>query len=177
MVQGVEPSTTAVAQAKPEVRSHIVCEIMRPELFEPEQFDVICLFQVLDHIPDPGALLDECFRILKAEGLMLCVNHNVEAVSARLLKDRSPIIDIEHTYLYSPTTMSRIFIAHGFHVKRIGIVYNTFTLHYLIRLIPLPATLKRIILGWLKGNPVGRVRLSVPLGNLYLIAQKPRQSQ
>ena len=175
-VQGVEPSTAAVAEASPQVRSHIVCDIMRPGLFKPEQFDVICLFQVLDHIPDPGTLLDECFRVLKSGGLMLCINHNVDAVSARLLKEGSPIIDIEHTYLYSPTTMSRLLIAHGFQVKRVGTLINTYTLHYLVRLVPLPTVFKHRVLAWLKGSPVGRIRLSAPLGNLYLIAQKPRQN-
>ena len=173
IIRGVEPSVEAVAKANPQVRSHIVCDIMRPGLFEAEHFNVICLFQVLDHIPNPGALLDECFRILEAGGLMLCVNHNVEAVSARVVKDRSPIIDIEHTYLYSPTTISRLFVAHGFQVKRVGLVYNNYSLHYLTRLAPLPSALKLFLLTLLRGNRIGRIRLSVPLGNLYLIAQKP----
>jgi hypothetical protein len=104
---------------------------------------------------------------------MLCINDNVEAVSARLLKDRSPIIDIEHTFLYSPTTIARIFLAHGFQVKRVGSVWNKYTLFYLVRLIPFPALPKRIILALLKDNPAGRIPISAPLGNLYLIAKKP----
>jgi SAM-dependent methyltransferase len=176
-LRGVEPSAAAVAKANPHVRPYITCGIMRPGLFEPEQFDVICMFQVLDHIPDPGSLLDECLSVLKPGGLMLCVNHNVEAVSARVLKDRSPIIDIEHTYLYSPTTISRLFVAHGFRVKRVGSVYNSYCIYYLTRLVPLPAMLKNTVLTLLKGNPIGHTRLSVPLGNLYLIAQKPRVGQ
>lgn len=171
--RGVEPSVATVSKANPQVRPHIICDIMRPELFDPEQFDVICMFQVLDHIHNPGALIDECFRLLKPEGLILCLNHNIEAVSARLLKDRSPIIDIEHTYLYSPTTMSRILSDHNFQIKEVGSVSNRYTLHYLVRFAPLPITLKRIVLAFLKGTLMGRIPLSVPLGNLYLIAQKP----
>lgn len=174
IVRGIEPSAAAVAKANPKVRPHIICNIMSPGLFEPEQFDVICIFQVFDHIPDPGSLLDECFCVLKPGGLMLCLNHNVEAVSAILLKAYSPIIDIEHTYLYSPVTIGYIFEAHGLQVKRIGLVYNRYSLYYMARLVPLPAVVKRFALTLLKGNPVGRIRLSVPLGNLYLIAQKPR---
>ncbi len=108
---------------------------------------------------------------------MLCLSHNVEAVSAVFLKGRSPIIDIEHTYLYSPTTMCHIFEAHGFQIEHIGSVYNKYSLNYLARLAPLPSVLKRFVLVLLKGNLVGRIRLSLPLGNLYLIARKPRQNQ
>jgi SAM-dependent methyltransferase len=172
-VRGVEPSRAAVAGANSEVRPHIVYDVMRSGLFEPDQFDVICMFQVFDHIPDPRALLEECLRVLKPGGLMLVLNHNIEAVSARLLKERSPIIDIEHTYLYSPATIARIFTAHGFQIRRVGSVTNNYTFYYLARLTPFPASLKQSLLALLKGNPIGRLRVKVPLGNLYLIAQKP----
>jgi SAM-dependent methyltransferase len=172
-VRGVEPSSVAVAKASPKVQSYISCDIMHSGLFDPGQFDVVCMFQVFDHIPDPGTLLDECFRVLKPGGLLLCLNHNIEAVSARLLKERSPIIDIEHTYLYSPSTMSRIFEVYGFKVARVGSARNTNTLHYLLRLLPLLAVPKRILLALLNRSSVGRIRFSMPLGNLYLVAQKP----
>ena len=93
-VRGVEPSRAAVNQAAPEVRGSIVCDLMRPGLFGPAEFDVICLFQVFDHVPDPAALLDACFIALRPGGLVLSLNHNVTAVSAHLLGERSPIVDI-----------------------------------------------------------------------------------
>jgi len=172
-VRGVEPSRTAVSQAAPEVRDSIVCDLMRPGLFGPAEFDVICLFQVFDHVPDPATLLDACFTALRPGGLVLSLNHNVTAVSARLLGERSPIIDIEHTYLYSPATMKCIFAAHGFQIRRAGSVRNQYSLRYLVRLLPLPTGPKRAALDWLQRHSIGRVRLCVPLGNLYLVAQKP----
>lgn len=172
-VRGVEPSQAAINQAAPAVRDAIVCDLMRPGLFGPGEFDVICLFQVFDHVPDPGALLDACLITLRPGGLVLALNHNVEAVSARLLGERSPIVDIEHTCLYSPTTMTRLLVAHGFQVLKAGPVWNRYSLRYVVRLLPLPAGPKRAVLGWLQRHAIGRLRLSVPLGNLYLLAQKP----
>jgi SAM-dependent methyltransferase len=172
-VRGVEPSRAAVIEAVPEVRDTIVCDLMRPGLFGPGEFDVICLFQVFDHVPDPGTLLDACFTALRPGGLMLSLNHNIEALSARLLGDRSPIVDIEHTYLYSPATMARLFMAHEFRVLKAGSVRNRYSLRYLVRLLPLPAGPKRTALGWLQRHAIGGLRLSVPLGNLYLVAQRP----
>ena len=171
-VRGAEPSAEAISHASPRVRSAIVRDVMHAGLFAPASFDAICLFQVFDHIPDPGTLLDQCLDVLKPGGFVLCLNHNIAAVSARLLKERSPIIDIEHTYLYSPTTMARIFRDHGFDIVRTGAVRNTYALHYLTRLMPLPASLKRPLLHWLSTYRIGRLPLSVPLGNMYLIARK-----
>jgi SAM-dependent methyltransferase len=172
-VQGVEPSREAVQHAHSEVRDQIVCGVMKPGLFTTERFDVICLFQVFDHLPDPGALLDESLRLLRPGGLMLSINHNVKALSARLLRERSPIVDIEHTYLYSPATMARIVLMHGFQLRQVGPISNRYTLYYLFRLLPLPPGLKRILLAWLQNSALGRWRISAPLGNLRLIAQKP----
>lgn len=172
-VRGVEPSAGAIERARPDVRPHLVCDVMRRGLLDGASFDAVCMFQVLDHIPDPGALLEECLRVLRPGGLALCLNHNVAGVSARLLGERSPIVDIEHTYLYSPATATRLFSERGFRVREAGGVFNRYSLHYLMRLIPLPDGVKRPLLAALARSGVGRLPLVVPLGNLYLIAQKP----
>ena len=109
LVQGVEPSRDAVAKAAAHIRPRIVCDVFRPGLFPEASFDAICMFQVFDHLADPAGVLDGCFRVLRDGGMVLALNHNVEAWSARLLGRRSPIIDVEHTFLYSPRTMRRLF--------------------------------------------------------------------
>jgi SAM-dependent methyltransferase len=172
VVRGVEPSAEAVAKAPPSVRDFISCGIMHSSLFAPEVFDVVCLFQVFDHLPDPGAMLDASLHVLKPGGLLLLLNHNIDAVSARLLRERSPIIDLEHTYLYSPETLARMVGARGFRVRESGRVWNAYTLHYLVRLVPLPRGLKQALLTALRATGIGKLRLAVPLGNFYMVAQK-----
>jgi SAM-dependent methyltransferase len=170
--RGVEPSSAAIAAAGPGIGERIVCDIMRPGLFAPESFDAVCLFQVFDHLPDPGGLLDECHKVLRPGGLVLCLNHNVEAPSARLLKERSPIIDIEHTYLYSPRTLATLFRQHGFEKLEAGGVTNTYSLGYLGHLVPAPARVKGPLIRGLRSRPLAGIRVSVPLGNLYMVARK-----
>ena len=172
VARGVEPSAEAVAGADLRVRPHIVCDVMRPGLFTPEEFDVICLFQIFDHVPDPNALLAECAHLLKRGGLMLFLQHDVEALSARVLKERSPIIDIEHTYLYSAATLRHLVSAHGLIVKESGSVRNTYSLYYLLRLLPAPPRVKHALLKWIEGSAWSRISVTVPLGNLYLIAAR-----
>lgn len=171
-VRGVEPSVDAIAHADPVIRESIVCDIMRSGLFPAESVDMICLFQVFDHLPDPAGVLDACVEALKPGGRILCLNHNVEAVSARILGERSPIIDVEHTYLYSPQTISTLFESHGLHVRETGRVLNTYPLRYIFRLLPLPKAVKRGVLGLLRVTGLGLVSARFPLGNLYVVAEK-----
>jgi len=105
---------------------------------------------------------------------MLAINHNVEAVSARLFGERSPIVDIEHTYLWSPRTMARAFESSGFQVIRTGPVYNTYSARYVARLLPLGPPVREALLKTVDALHLGKFRLRLPLGNLYLLARKPR---
>lgn len=172
-VRGVEPSEDAVAHASPEIATRIERAMMEPGLFPPGSFDAVTLFQVLDHMPDPLALLREAFRILRPGGAILAFNHNVEALSARVMGERSPIIDVEHTYLYSPSTMRELFVAAGFAVESVGGVRNTYSIAYLLHLAPIPGALKDVVMPRVKDTRLGRSQLTVPLGNLCLLARRP----
>jgi SAM-dependent methyltransferase len=171
-VRGVEPSEDAIAKARPDIRPQIAADVMRPGLFEHGSFDAVTLFQVLDHMPDPVGLLDECRRVLRPGGAVLAFNHNVRAWSARLLGERSPIIDVEHTYLYSPRTIRTLFDRSGFAVVSVRPVRNTYSIAYLAHLLPLPDAQKRSLLSLLRRSRVGRREVTAPLGNLCLIARR-----
>jgi SAM-dependent methyltransferase len=173
-LHGVEPSGDAIAKAAPEIGPLIVQDMMRAGLFPAESLSAITLFQVLDHLPHPMELLHDCWSILRPGGVIMAFNHNITARSARLLKERSPIIDVEHTYLYSPETMRRLFTAAGFEVITVGPVRNTYSISYLLRLLPLPRRLKQALVPRLQATALGNRQLTVPLGNLCLIARRPR---
>ena len=172
-VRGVERSSDAVAKAPPELEGMIVQDVMRGGLFAPESFDAVCLFQVLDHISNPVDVLQECLAVLRPGGHILALNHNIRGWSARMLGERSPIVDIEHTYLYSPATIHRVFAKAGFVDPQVRSVRNTYSLAYLLQLAPLPAGIKSVLLPALRASPAGRIRVTLPLGNLCLIARKP----
>ena len=172
-VRGVEPGAAAISQASAAVKRSIICDTMRPSLFEEDTFDVVCMFQVLDHMSDPAAVARECFRVMKPGGLLLCVSHDARAWSARCLGRRSPIVDVEHMFLFSRHTMSLLFERQGFSVVHAGSVMNRYSLSYVLRLVPMPTQLKRSVLRVISRTALKRLRVKVPLGNLIVVGRKP----
>lgn len=174
-VHGVEPSHDAVSKASPRVRPGIKLGMFSRDLYPADFFDVICIFQTLDHLLDPAGVLRDCHLLLKPGGLILAINHNAGAVSAKVLGERSPIIDIQHTYLYDPATMTKLFEKSGFTVLKTFSVRNKFSLDYLLFLVPLrPPWLKTLFQSGLRLLGLRRLSISLPIGNVGLIGKRER---
>ena len=171
-VYGVEPSREAIKKAPREVANKIKNDLFNKKLFSRDFFDVICFFQTFDHISSPNEFLKNCFNILKPGGFVLAFNHNVSSIQALVLGEKSPIIDIEHTYLYNPKTMRMIFEKNKFQVISLLPSFNIYSLNYLIHLVPLPRKIKNFLLSFLKSIGVSKLKLRLRIGNMVLYAKK-----
>lgn len=169
-VFGFEPSVDAVKKAEPSIASRIVNDYFKKNILKKECVDLIVIFQTLDHIPDPNAFLQECYRILKKGGIIFAYNHNVESLTAKILGEKSPIFDIEHTFLYSKSTIGKIFTKNGFVVQNIKFPWNTLSLRHLIWLFPIPTKIKSFIVKM--NSPFLNTNFDIPLGNLSIEAKK-----
>lgn len=169
-VAGIEPSLDAISRAPKTIQPMIKQDVLRPGIYRKNSFDVIAVFQVFDHIPDPNNFLKTCFRLLQRGGVLVLMNHDVESFSARVLGERSPIIDIEHTYLYSQKTISKILKINGY---SIGAIYNPstiFSLRYFLRLLPFPKEIKVAIEK--SKSKLFDINIKIKPGNLCAIASK-----
>lgn len=144
-VIGIEPSIEAVKQSTSEIKNSIIVNILKAGIVRRNSVDLITAFQVFDHIPNPNTFLKICHSILKPNGVLLLMNHDVEALSARLLGEKSPIFDIEHTYLYNQKTIAGMVEKNGFSIIRVHGPKSVFSLRYLLRLLPVPETIKKTI--------------------------------
>ena len=171
-VYGVEPGEKSVSKAKSKIRKRITVDIFKPEQFKKNYFDVVCCFQTFDHIPNPNPFLKGCFQILKKDGVVLFFNHDEGALPNRLMGERSPIIDIEHTYLFNKKTMRRIFEKHHFKVLEIKSSFNIHHLSYWFQLLPIPKPVKSTLIKLLNVVRFGKIKIKLNPGNLVLYATK-----
>ena len=172
-VVGFEPSTAAVAFAAPEIRERI-----RPHVFEGSELpagsaSLVSCLQTIEHVPDPVGLCTDAAMMLEPGGILLIVCHNRRAFSARLLRRRSPIYDIEHLQLFSPAGIRHLLEQSGFERIDVRTLVNRYPLGYWLRLTPGPAKVKRAVETTLARAHADTMLLSLPAGNLVAVGYRP----
>lgn len=173
---GIEPSSDAVAKADEKIRDKITVDFLKNGIYKNGSFNFIFFFQTLDHIYDPVQFLNICYNLLVPGGFTLSLNHDVGSLSAIILGEKSPIIDIEHTHLYSKETIRKLFCKCGFSPIEVYSPESIISLKYLLWLMPLlPRKTKQKLLNSRSKllNSLLKLRLRLALGNLCIMARKP----
>jgi len=172
-VHGVEPSAAPIRCAADNVAPLIRHGFFEPDAYASESFSLISCFQTVEHLTDPCALFQGVFRMLRPGGCFFIVAHNYRSLSARVLKGRSPVFDIEHLQLLSPRSASAMYKNTGFTNIRISYLVNKYPLSYWLRLAPLSEQVKNAGYGVLKKCGIQSFALGMPVGNIAAIGFKP----
>lgn len=168
-VYGVEPSTDAIKKAPATIRKHITRGIFRKGIFPKASFSLVCMFQTLDHIPQPDRFLADCATVMKKGGYILSLHHDVESFSATMMGERSPIFDVEHTQLFSKKTSMLLFQKSGFTVESVKSPSSIISFKHLIWLLPLPGFMKEKLL---KQRFWSHIHIDARLGNISILGKK-----
>jgi SAM-dependent methyltransferase len=171
-VVGVEPSTTPISSAPDEIRSLIRNEIFHPDHFQPGRYSLITCFQTMEHVHDPLGLARGAHALLKEGGAAFFIGHDRKGLVNRMLGKKSPIFDIEHLQLFSPRSARVLFERAGFVDVEVRPIVNRYPLHYWVKLFPFPRAIKGRILAALKGSGIGRIPITMAVGNLAIIGYK-----
>lgn len=119
-VLGVEPDAEAARIAQE--RRHVSVKVgTLEEVNLPSEFaEVVTLNHVLEHVPDPAALLRECHRILKPSGRLVVLTPNCQSLGHMVFgRAWLALEQPRHLYLYSLETLRTVAVGSGFQVKEL----------------------------------------------------------
>ena len=86
---GVEPSTWASEQARGR-GLHVVTGTLSDAKVPENYFDVVTLWDVVEHLTDPAAELRNVHRVLKPGGVFAIHTIHIESMFARLMANGGP---------------------------------------------------------------------------------------
>jgi 2-polyprenyl-3-methyl-5-hydroxy-6-metoxy-1,4-benzoquinol methylase len=103
---GVEPNNTMAEYGRSKYKLNIHTGNL--ELFQTsEEFDLICLLQVIAHLIDPCKAIGVCRNLLSERGFILIETWNYKSITARVLG--------KHWHEYSPPTVLHWFAPKSLH--------------------------------------------------------------
>ena len=116
---GVDISATGVEYACQRYGINATVGELSDAHYEDGFFDVVTMWDVLEHVHDPTATLAEVRRILKPDGLLLVRVPNSATWDAKLFGRFWVGYDApRHLYIYSPPTLTRFLEDAGFRIRR-----------------------------------------------------------
>ncbi len=112
--KGIEISQDVAEYARTEFSLDVEAKPFEELAFPTDHFDVVTLWQVLEHLPYPLAVLKETHRILKPGGLVVTSTPNIEGILARIFRRRWWNLRVLHVNQFTAKTLTAILENAGF---------------------------------------------------------------
>jgi SAM-dependent methyltransferase len=160
----LEMSPWLVALSKQTFGVDVLTGPIESQRLEPKSFDVIALFDVLEHFPDPIQTMSKCLEYLKPDGIFVIQTPCYPAGTSydELLKNRHDfplqLKPEEHLYLFSENSVRRFFEKIGFaHLNFEPAIFANYDMFFVASRLPLNPLGEQAILDSLLSRPSGRV--------------------
>lgn len=170
---GVELSDYAASAARSkglDVRTGSMAQLAA----DPESMDVITMWDVIEHVPDPRKALADARKLLKPGGILALNTPDSGSLFARTLGGRwHLIIPPEHLCLLNRHSIARLLEASGFEVLRRTNIGKWFSVAYVLQTLGHWSKTWDRVAGAVRGSWFGR--LSVPINfrdNMLVLARK-----
>ena len=169
---GIEPSNWAVSQARKR-DLQVYQGTQDAQEINGQQFEVVTMWDVIEHVADPAAELRKSYSLLKPGGWLAVHTMNVESPTARLLGRRWPWLMDMHLYYFSQKTLAAMLHEIGYEVIWSGTQGRYLRLGYLAtRLGGLNTHLGRMAATLIRRLRVSEIPIPVNSGDLFTIYAK-----
>lgn len=172
-VKGVELSDYAAKKGR-EKGLDVFTGDLHSAHYRDGQFDVITMFDVIEHVPDPVGFISEASRILKKDGLLLINTPDAESLWAKVLGPRWQLImPPEHIHYFSPRNLGDYLSKNGYRVELSTKIGKWFTLQYVLKMLYKWQGYRIFLIGPFLNKFLSKISLPINLhDNFFMIIRK-----
>jgi 2-polyprenyl-3-methyl-5-hydroxy-6-metoxy-1,4-benzoquinol methylase len=116
---GVEPSLWAVELAK-QRKIPVSKGTLDDVLSRGQMFDVITLWDVIEHLPEPKGEISKTMKLLNPGGYLIVHTMDIDSRAARLMGRRWPWLMDMHLHYFSQDSMANMMVEVGYEVIKSG---------------------------------------------------------
>jgi len=175
-VTGIEPNPSARNFATSNYHLNVVDESFLKNL-PSDNFKIITLWHVLEHVHSLNERLGDISRLLKTDGYAVIAVPNYKSHDASIYREYWAAYDVpRHLYHFSPETIKRLFVNHSFEwVRSIPMKYDSYYVSMLSekykKSSPVWAAVKGTLSG-LKSNLAAKKNAEKYSSVIYLFRKK-----
>lgn len=174
---GIEPSHACQRIIRDELGLPVLAGSLEEAAIEPGTFDVVALFQTIEHFDDPLAGLQKMARALKPGGLIVITTPNQAGWFAKVARRRwYEYKPKEHLYYFTPRTLARMLEAAGFEHIEARIDPNRYPIAFLIervsRYYPVLRPVMRLLDRAIPKSMQARLYVPVHYGSMKVTARR-----
>jgi SAM-dependent methyltransferase len=165
---GLEISTDAARYAANVTNGKMAVGNSLATPFASASFDVVTLWDVLEHLSDPHQAISEMSRLLRPGGQLIFTTTDVGSLVARLSGSHWHLYTLpEHLYFFTRRSLEMLCTAHGFKVEKMSAEAAYFCLGYLVE------RLRKTLLGHVGSDssswPGAKIRIPVNLFDIVTV--------
>ena len=82
-------------------------------------YDIITMWDVLEHIDDCDLVIQKCSRMLKVGGILVIQVPQIDSYFAKKYKEKWKMMGLDHVNYFSKKTISNLLQQNGFEIKKI----------------------------------------------------------
>lgn len=171
-VIGIEPSKYLCEWGKENYGLDLRPGILDQQDFEAKTFDVVTLWDVIEHLADPKVELKKIRSILKDKGYLLVNYPDYNSFITKLMGLRWPFYLSVHLFYFSPKTITKLLNDSGFEVMEIKPHWQTLKLGYVLGRAAAYFSVFKIFQKIVNGIGLGNIPIAYYLGQTQVVARK-----
>lgn len=134
---GVEPSKWSVKFANKNYHVNEIQGVLSEMKFKDNFFDVVTMWDVLEHVPDPTADLKEVFRILRPGGMLIINYPDFGTPLAKMAGSKWWFLLSVHLFYFDKNSIGKIIKKCGFENPEFRPYWQSLSLGHLAKMLAL----------------------------------------
>jgi len=124
-VEGLEIDQKVAKVASDNTKCKIYVSTLEEANLPKDNFDVVYLNHVFEHLKDPHQALRKINNILKHNGQLIIAVPNENSLAFKLFKQHWSSLDVpRHMFIYNKVNLSTLLHQYGFNIKKIIYAYS-----------------------------------------------------